>query len=142
MSESNPFSGIASNRLILILIFAFTTLLILYNGSILVPERGDQAMWDYMAQAILRGQIPYRNVDNIKTPLSAYISWAGILVGKAVGLDQLIAIRYLGLVTAGLLLVLTFAVTKAYTGSRVAAIISALAPLTLERFYYAASAGT
>ena len=128
--------------LILFLVFAFIVLLILNNGSIAAVEHGDQAMWDYMAQAILRGQVPYRDVVNIKAPLSAYISAIAILGGKAAGLNQLLAIRYLGVILAGALLVVTFAVAEGYTRSRLAAFVAVLVPLTWERFYYAASAGT
>ena len=137
-----PASIQSSKRWILFLVFAFAFFLILNNHSILVPERGDQAMWDYMAQAIVRGQVPYRDVVNIKTPLSAYISALAILVGKAFGFNQLIAIRYVGLIEAGVLMVVTFAVARAYTRSLLAATVSVLVPLTWERLYYFASAGT
>jgi hypothetical protein len=33
-------------------------------------EVGDQAIYDYIAQAILRGQTPYRDVIDIKGPLA------------------------------------------------------------------------
>src|SRR5690349_20739685 len=45
-------------------------------------ETGDEAIWDYVAQSILRGQIPYRDVIEIKTPLSAYLSAAAIAAGR------------------------------------------------------------
>jgi hypothetical protein len=85
----------SKERLILFLVFAAAFFLILNNHSILVPERGDQAMWDYMAQAIVRGQVPYRDVVNIKAPLSAYISALAIIAARIAGSNQLIAIRYL-----------------------------------------------
>src|SRR4030095_10513611 len=47
-------------------------------------ERGDLAIWDYVSQSILRGQIPYRDVIEIKTPLSAYISAVAIAAGRMV----------------------------------------------------------
>src|SRR5690348_12715470 len=123
MPGPKPFPGgiWTSSRFVLILLFCFSVVLILEKGAILVPERADQSMWDYMAQAILRGQVPYRDVVNIKTPLSAYLSAAAILGGKAVGIEPLLSVRNLGLLVAGALVVVTFLVTEAYTRSRLAA---------------------
>src|SRR5712692_9689902 len=49
-------------------------------------EAGDSAIWDYVAQAILRGQVPYRDVVEIKGPASAYLSAIAMWLGKSVGL--------------------------------------------------------
>src|SRR5580765_7057685 len=57
------------------------------------PSGGDRANWDYFAQVIARGGVPYRDVVNIKSPLSAYIGAAAILVGKPFGLGDVLAIR-------------------------------------------------
>jgi len=108
-------------HLILFSVFIFAFGLTLYNGKILSPERGDPAMWDYMAQSIVRGQVPYRDVVELKTPLPAYMSALAIVVGRAAGINELIAIRYVGIILACLLLVAVFAVTEAYTNSRLAA---------------------
>src|SRR5690242_4763328 len=35
---------------------------------------GDTAFYDYIAQSILRGQLPYRDTVDIKFPGSAYLS--------------------------------------------------------------------
>jgi hypothetical protein len=129
-------------RLILFSVFIFAFGLTLYNGKILSPERGDPAMWDYVAQSIVRGQAPYRDVVELKTPLSAYISALVIVAGRAAGINELIAIRCVGIVLACLLLVVVFAVTEAYTNSRMAALIAVLAPLSVERFYSWGATGT
>lgn len=129
-------------RLILFSLFAFTSFLILSKGWILAPERADPAMWDYMAQAIVRGQVPYRDVVNIKTPLSAYISALGILIGRACGFNELMAIRYVGVVLAALLVVITYLITEKLTRNRAIAFASALLPLIFEQFCRWSSAGT
>jgi hypothetical protein len=129
-------------RLILFSVFIFAFGLTLYNGKILSPERGDPAMWDYTAQSIVRGQIPYRDVVELKTPLGAYISAIAIVAGRTAGINELIAIRYVGIVLACMLLVVVFAVTQAYTNSRLAALIAVLAPLSVERFYSWGATGT
>ena len=61
------------------------------------PEGGDSAFWDYVSQCILRGQVPYRDVVEIKTPGSAYLSaiadvdrnqaWTPGLDGSAIDAD-------------------------------------------------------
>ena len=129
-------------HLILFSVFIFAFGLTLYNGKILSPERGDPAMWDYMAESIVRGQVPYRDVVELKTPLPAYMSALAIVVGRAAGINELIAIRYVGIILACLLLVAVFAVTEAYTNSRLAALIAILAPLSVERFYSWGATGT
>ena len=53
-------------HLVLFSVFVFAFGLTLYNGKILSPERGDPAMWDYTAQSIVRGQIPYRDAVELK----------------------------------------------------------------------------
>jgi hypothetical protein len=57
------------------------------------PALGDRANWDYVAQVISRGGVPYRDVVNIKSPLSAYIGAAAILAGQPFGLRDIFAIR-------------------------------------------------
>src|SRR5215471_7235868 len=64
------------------------------------PCLGDRANWDYFSQVIARGGVPYRDVVNIKSPLSAYVGAAGIIAGRVVGARDVRAIRvvYLGLI--------------------------------------------
>ena len=65
------------------------------------PEGGDEAIWDYVAQCIVRGQAPYRDVVEIKSPLSAYMSAGAIGIGRSVGLRDVIAIRLQNVLTPG-----------------------------------------
>src|ERR687883_640702 len=51
------------------------------------PALGDRANWDYFAQVIARGGVPYRDVVNIKSPLSAYVGAAAILAARPFGLS-------------------------------------------------------
>jgi hypothetical protein len=68
--------------------------------------RGDRANWDYFAQVVSRGGVPYRDVVNIKSPLSAYIGAAAIVATRPLGLRDIYAIRMtcfaMLLMTAGL----------------------------------------
>ncbi|HWO02847.1 MAG TPA: hypothetical protein VNS63_26635 [Blastocatellia bacterium] len=58
-----------------------------------LPSAGDRANWDYFAQVISRGGVPYRDVVNIKSPLSAYIGAAAIVVTRPFGLRDVLATR-------------------------------------------------
>lgn len=105
-------------------------------------EAGDEAIWDYMAQSILRGEIPYRDVVEIKTPLSAYMGALAILAGKLVGLRDVMAIRALHVLMVGLLSAITFLVAEIYLRNRLGALIGFLVPLASWHFAEWMVAGT
>ena len=106
------------------------------------PERGDTAIWDYMAQSILRGQIPYRDVVDIKGPGAAYLSAGAMALGKLVGLRDLITVRLLHVLMIGLLSAVTYLVAEAYLRDRLAAIIAMLVPLLPTHFALMTTSGT
>ena len=99
-----------------------------------VPERGDRANWDYMAQCIARGAVPYRDVVNIKSPLSAYIGAAAIVVTRPFGLQDVIAIRSIYFILAVLTVGFTFLVTDDYFSNRLTALLAATIMLTFNSF--------
>lgn len=105
-------------------------------------EAGDSAIWDYIAQAILRGQAPYRDVVEIKAPASAYLSAIAMWLGKSAGLRDVIAVRFMQVLLAGVLCTVTFLVVEAYLRSRVAALIAALFPLMSYHFVSWTEGGT
>src|SRR5215470_19900210 len=81
--------------------FLIAVALMLLSRQIGRPEAGDSAIWDYVAQSIVRGQIPYRDVVEIKLPGAAYLSAIAIFAGKLFGIRDLIAIRLLNLAMVG-----------------------------------------
>lgn len=97
-------------------------------------EVGDPAVYDYIAQSILRGQIPYRDIVDIKGPGGAYLSALGMLIGKAVGLRDVIAVRLMNVILIGLLSTVTYAVAATYLRNRLAGIIAVLLPLMPEHY--------
>jgi len=105
-------------------------------------EAGDEAIWDYMAQSIVRGQLPYRDVVEIKTPLSAYMGALAILAGKLVGLRDVMAIRTLHVLMVGLLSTITFLAGEIYLRNRLGALIGFLLPLASWHFAEWMAAGT
>jgi hypothetical protein len=105
-------------------------------------EGGDSAIYDYVAQAVLRGQLPYRDVVDIKTPISQFLSAAAILVGKGLGLRDILAIRALYVLLVGVLSVTTFLVANVYFRSRTASAIAFLIPLLREPIAAAFIGGT
>ena len=105
-------------------------------------EVGDEAIWDYVSQTIARGKVPYRDVVEIKTPLSAYMGAVAILGGKLVGLRDVIAIRALHVLMAGLLSAITFLVGEWWFENRLGASIGFLVPLASWHFAEWMSAGS
>lgn len=97
-------------------------------------EGGDAAIYDYIAQSILRGQVPYRDVVDIKTPLAPQLSALAMALGKAVGLRDIIAVRLLHVLLIGLLSALGFLVAEAYVRSRAAGLIAFLIPLMFSSY--------
>lgn len=113
--------------------FVLGVAVILMHRPFDLPERGDLAIWDYIAQSILRGEIPYRDVIEIKSPGAAYLSALAIAFGRAFGLQDVAAVRLLQILMMGLLSSVTFVVAVEYLSSRLAAVIAFLVPLLPER---------
>lgn len=97
-------------------------------------ELHDGAIFDYCAQTILRGKLPYRDVVDGKGPGYMYLSALGMLIGRFGGLRDIISVRLLYILLTGLFLVIIFLVTNAYLHSRLAAIIASLTPLMVSSF--------
>lgn len=98
------------------------------------PALGDRANWDYFAQVISSGGVPYRDVVNIKSPLSAYIGAAAILIGQPFGLRDIFAIRIAYLFLAALTVALTFLLALEYSDNLRLAALAGTAMLTFANF--------
>src|SRR6185369_12935964 len=84
----------------------------------------DSAIYDYMAQCVLRGQVLYRDVIDSKAPGSLYLSALVMAVGKAFGWQDIIAVRaFYVLLAAGI-----------YLRNRLVAVFAALLPLVSPDF--------
>src|SRR5262245_58173697 len=105
------------------------------------PSIIDRANWDYFAQVIARGGVPYRDVVNIKAPLSAYIGAAAIIVAHPLGLRDVFAIRIVFLLLSALTVGLTFLVACRYFRSRRVALLSAAIMMAFNLFGDANSGG-
>lgn len=81
-----------------------------------LPSAKDRANWDYFAQVISRGGVPYREVVNIKTPLSAYIGAAAIVATRPFGLSPVMATRFASVGLAALTVAFTFLVANLIAG--------------------------
>jgi len=98
------------------------------------PSILDRANWDYFAQEIVRGAVPYRDVVNIKAPLSAYIGAAAIVITKPFGLRDVFAIRIVYLLLASFSVGFTFLVTHTFSNSRRAALLAAIIMMAFNLF--------
>lgn len=92
-------------------------------------EGGDSAIWDYISQSIVRGQVPYRDVIENKAPGAGYLSALVMAAGKLAELQDVMSVRLLYVLLAGLLCTFTYLVAEIYLQSRLAATIAFLIPL-------------
>ena len=128
--------------MLVILIFLFSSAVMLMYRPFSQLEVGDCAIYDYIAQAILRGQVPYRDVADIKGPLAAHLSALAMLAGKLVGIRDIIAVRLLHVLMVGLLSAVTYLVGTHYLKSRAAGVLAALVSLCFPLYIEMMVAGT
>jgi hypothetical protein len=125
-----------------LLAFSISVIVISSYRPLSQAEAGDPAIYDYIAQTILRGGLPYRDVVDIKGPGAPYLSALAMATGKLVGLRDLIAVRLLNVLLVGLLSAVTFLVSEIYLRSRVAASVAFLIPLMRDQFAAFMNGGT
>ena len=105
------------------------------------PIRGDRANWEYMAQIISRGGIPYRDAVTSTGPLSAYIGAAAMVGTRPFGLRDIHAVRatyfLLAVLTVGFTALLAFAYFNSYR----VALLAALVMTSFNAFAITNSAG-
>jgi hypothetical protein len=114
--------------------FLISALVMLAHRPFRQGEGGDTAIYDYIAQSVVRGQLPYRDIVDIKWPGAVHLSALAIVIGKPLGIRDVIAVRLLNIILVGLLSVLMFLVAEAYLRNRNAAVIAFLLPLMEPRF--------
>jgi hypothetical protein len=98
------------------------------------PERGDPAIYEYIGQSILRGQLPYRDVIDPKGPGAMYLSALTMWAGRRLGIQDVLAVRYVYILLAGVLSMLTAIVARRFFASQMAAILAFLIPLVPSRY--------
>src|SRR5262249_14231248 len=117
-----------SGRALLVAVSILAAALMLLYRPFSQIEGGDSAIYDYIAQSILRGQVPYRDVVDIKGPAAAYLSAGAIAAGRVMGLTDVSAIRLLHVLMAGLLASLTYQCGVVYLRSLLAGLVAAVLP--------------
>jgi hypothetical protein len=105
-------------------------------------EGGDNAIWDYIAQCVLRGQTPQLDVIDNKTPAAAYLSALAMIIGQAFGCDPVDSVRVLYVLLLGVLSVVVYLVAEAYLENHVAAVMAALLPLAAPELIVMMISGT
>jgi hypothetical protein len=124
----------ANVRNLTLIAFLIGAAVVLMQRPFSRPEVGDPAIYDYIAQSILRGQLPYKDVVDIKGPGAGYLSAVAMLTGKLLGMSDVIAVRVLNIAMVGLLSALTFLVAQVYLRSRAAGLIAFMVPLMRYQF--------
>jgi hypothetical protein len=115
-------------------IFLLTALMMLAYRPFSQAESGDSAFYDYFAQLILRGQVPYRDAIDIKAPGSFYLSALAMAAGRALGVRDIIAARLLHIFMASLLSVVVYLVGEAYFRNRFAALLAVSTLMISQHF--------
>ena len=105
-------------------------------------EGGDPAVYDYIAQSILRGQLPYRDVVDIKAPGGGYLSALAMSAGNFIGVRDVIAVRLMNVMLVGLLSAATYLVAEAFLKQRLLGVLAFLIPLMPEHFATMLISGT
>jgi hypothetical protein len=123
-----------NRRVICAGLFFISVVVMLYYKPFKQIVEGDQAIYDYITQSILRGQLPYRDIADIKWPASVYINALAVWIGQGFGLQDIFAIRLMQIVEVGLLSIFTFLVAEAYLKNRAVGVIAALFPLLNKNF--------
>jgi len=136
------FGAPGDDRKLVLLAFLVGVIVMVLYKPFARAEVGDPTIYDYVAQSILRGQLPYRDVIDIKGPGAQYLSAAAITVGRVFDLRDIFAIRALHVILVGLLSAITFLVANIYLRSRVASAIAFLIPLLREPIAKAFIGGT
>lgn len=132
----------ASPRKLAIMTFLFGVAVTLAYRPWTQIEVGDPALYDYIAQSILRGQMPYRDIVDMKGPGGPYLSAMAMLIGKALGLRDVISVRLMNVILVGFLSMVTYQVAAAYLRNRFAGVIASLIPLMPDRLVNTLISGT
>ena len=80
----------------------------------------DEAIYAYGGQQLVEGVPPYVSIIDPKTPLATVLSGAAVAVGRAIGIDDVYAIRVGFFILTCLTLVAGFVAASLLTGSAVA----------------------
>jgi hypothetical protein len=132
----------AEMRALTLVAFLFGAIVTLMYHPFSRAEAGDPSIYDYIAQSILRGNLSYRDIVDIKWPGSTYLSALAMLVGKPFGLRDVLAVRLLQVLLVGFLTAIIFLVAEAYLHSRAGGVAAALMPLMLPHFGNWMTSGT
>ncbi len=102
---------------------------------------GDASMQIYVAQEIARGHPPYVTVFFPKTPLTGLFGAMAILVGRAFGIFDVVAIRALFFLIAVMCVPFIYLLARRLADSPVAGVMVALALIFTPHFGHYACAG-
>jgi len=119
---------------IAVAVFLMTAAVLFMYRPFSQAEVGDSALYDYLAQEVVRGHLPYRDVIEIKTPASFYLSALAMKAGNVFGVRDVIAARMLHILFAGLLSAILYLVSEAFFRDRLAGLIAAFAPLMSDHY--------
>lgn len=125
---------LANVRVVALAAFLIGAAVVLADRPFTHAETGDSSIFDYIAQSIVRGQVPYRDVIDPKGPGSMYLSAGAMAIGRSLGVRDIIAVRWFHVVLMGLLAAITFLVAEKYFQNRFASIFAFMVPFMSGSF--------
>lgn len=96
--------------------------------------RRDEAVFAYAGQQLAEGVPPYASILDAKTPLASFVAGGSVAVGRAIGIDDLIAIRVVFFAIATLTVVAVFVAAALLFQSVAAGFAAGIAFLTFKGF--------
>lgn len=120
---------LTTTRSLCYLIVFFTILVMIGYKPFKHGVGGDTAVYDYIAQRILQGELPYRDIADIKFPGCVYINAAAMWVGGLFGLKDVYALRIMQILEFATYNVFTFLVGMHYLRRRSVGLVAMMIPL-------------
>ncbi len=111
------------------------------EGPGTLPIALDNQVYYYIAERITAGVPPHISQFDTKNALSGMITAAAMILGRAFGVDDVVAARTASIVAVVAAVVLAWVTARRLFGGRTAASVAAASPLGFFLFYHLAAMG-
>jgi len=105
------------------------------------PFAADNQIYYFISERVASGIPPHASLVDHKNALGAMLSGAGIRVGRAVGVDDVMAARAVSILVAAATVALVWTVVEAVSGSLIAAHLGASVMLVFGDYFQQAGQG-
>jgi hypothetical protein len=131
---TGPSSPLRDTRIQVIAVFLLGVAVTCMSHPFTRALAGDNSLYVYIAQSIVRGQVPYRDIADIKGPGSAYVSALFMVIARPFGIRGIIADRLAQILMTGLLCSVSFLVGLDYLKNKLGAFFAVAFPLMVPTY--------